>query len=247
MVTFGDMMSLLLTFFVLLLSFAEMDVQKFKEMSGKLEEAFGVQRKEPVEDLPKGMDIISRDFNPQFSVDVLLKKIKSAMKSVEKGKIEILQDMRGVVLRITDESFFDRGRAKLKPSAWPILDSIVSVARSVKNDISIESHTDDIEHKVQRYRDSWALSAARTIETARYFERFGNIKGDRLHPVAKGDGTPLVENADDKSRRTNRRIEIVFTRSLDTENQIINRMFSPTERAIKRRKRFPIDIFNLGN
>ena len=62
-VTFGDLMSLLLCFFVLLLSFSNMDKQKFKEMAGAMEKAFGVQRKETVFAPPTGMKMIFRDFD----------------------------------------------------------------------------------------------------------------------------------------------------------------------------------------
>lgn len=246
-VTFGDMMSLLLTFFVLLLSFAEMDVQKFKEMSGKLEKAFGVQRTIPVQDMPKGIDLIARDFNPKFSVDELMEKIKAAIKTLEKGRIEVLKDMRGIVLRISDESFFDKSRTKLRPNAWPILDSIIEVARTVKNDISIEAHTDDEEYKNSEYPDSWGLSAERSLAITRYFVRFGNINGNRLNPVARGDSIPLVENKNATNRRMNRRIEIVFVRQLDMSNDELNKMFGPTEGPRGKSNTWdPVEIFNLG-
>jgi chemotaxis protein MotB len=70
MVTFGDLMSLLLCFFVLLLSFSEIDRQKYKQVAGSMAEAFGVQRSTPADETPKGVDMVARDFNqdlvPQF-------------------------------------------------------------------------------------------------------------------------------------------------------------------------------------
>ncbi len=59
--TFGDLMSLLLCFFVLLLSFSEMDRQKYKQVAGSMEKAFGVQRKTKVLDQPKAIKMISKD------------------------------------------------------------------------------------------------------------------------------------------------------------------------------------------
>lgn len=247
--TFSDLMSLLLTFFILLLSFAEMDVQKFKEMSGKLEKAFGVQRNDPVKDIPKGMDMIARDFNPQFVQELLLKRIKSALKTIEKGKIEVLQDMRGIVLRISDENFFDSGRATLRPNAWPVLDSIIEIAKTVQNDISIEAHTDTEEYKEDKkkgFRDSWELSAARAVTVARYFDEFGGIDRNRIVPTARGDSVPVASNDDASGRIKNRRLEIVFLRKIDVEEQVVDKMFSPTEKAGKSDD-YDINIFNLGN
>jgi len=62
--TFADLMSLLMCFFVLLLAFSEMDVSKYKEMAGSMKNAFGVQREIKVKEPPKGINIIAREFSP---------------------------------------------------------------------------------------------------------------------------------------------------------------------------------------
>ena len=62
--TFADLMSLLMCFFVLLLAFSEMDVLKFKQLAGSMKEAFGVQREVKVKEIPKGTSIIAREFSP---------------------------------------------------------------------------------------------------------------------------------------------------------------------------------------
>jgi len=62
--TFADLMSLLMCFFVLLLSFSEMDALKFKRLAGSMAQAFGVQNKLNVNDIPKGTSIIAQDFSP---------------------------------------------------------------------------------------------------------------------------------------------------------------------------------------
>lgn len=64
MATFADLMSLLMCFFVLLLSFSEMDVQKYKQIAGSMKNAFGVQQQVKVEDIPKGTSIIAQEFSP---------------------------------------------------------------------------------------------------------------------------------------------------------------------------------------
>jgi chemotaxis protein MotB len=62
--TFADLMSLLMCFFVLLLSFSEMDVLKFKQIAGSMKFAFGVQNKIEVKDIPKGTSVIAMEFRP---------------------------------------------------------------------------------------------------------------------------------------------------------------------------------------
>ncbi|WP_305856778.1 flagellar motor protein MotB [Balneatrix alpica] len=62
--TFADLMSLLMCFFVLLLSFSEMDVLKYKQIAGSMREAFGVQNQIKVKDIPKGTSIVAQEFSP---------------------------------------------------------------------------------------------------------------------------------------------------------------------------------------
>ena len=69
MATFADLMSLLMCFFVLLLSFAEMDVQKFKQIAGSMKLAFGVQNEFELEDIPKGTSVVATEFSPGKTTD----------------------------------------------------------------------------------------------------------------------------------------------------------------------------------
>ncbi len=62
--TFADLMSLLMCFFVLLLSFSEMDLSKYKQVAGSMKNAFGVQREIKTMDMPKGTSVIAREFSP---------------------------------------------------------------------------------------------------------------------------------------------------------------------------------------
>lgn len=64
LMTYADLMSLLMAFFVLLLSFSEMDLQKYKQVSGAMKEAFGVQREIKTMEIPKGTSIIAQNFSP---------------------------------------------------------------------------------------------------------------------------------------------------------------------------------------
>jgi len=75
MATFADLMSLLMCFFVLLLSFSEMDAAKFKELAGSLSKAFGVQRDVPANELPKGTSVVTSEFSPGKPDNATLLKI----------------------------------------------------------------------------------------------------------------------------------------------------------------------------
>ena len=121
--TFADLMTLLMCFYVLMLSFSEMDVAKFKELAGSVQNAFGVQTDVKVKNIPKGTSIIAREFSPgkpdptpvntvrqftinsnQNSLDVEQNKFKDKLKQIEeleeRAKLaeEAAQRLREVLL-----------------------------------------------------------------------------------------------------------------------------------------------------
>ena len=86
MATFADIAILLMAFFVLILSFAEMNVPKFKQINGSLKNSFGVQRIIPVVESPKGVSIIARNFTPSITQPTPLDTVKQ--ESTDERKIE---------------------------------------------------------------------------------------------------------------------------------------------------------------
>ncbi len=105
MATFSDLMSLLMCFFVLLLSFSEMDVLKFKQLAGSMREAFGVQNQIKVEDIPKGTSIIAQEFSPGRPEPTPLNEVRQMtinndMNTLdvrpEEGESEVLDQLRGL-------------------------------------------------------------------------------------------------------------------------------------------------------
>ena len=83
--TFGDLMALLMSFFVLLLSFSEMDALKFKRLAGSMRNAFGVQNEINVNQIPKGTSIIAQNFSPSIPTPTPLDIIRQ-------DTVEDLQD-----------------------------------------------------------------------------------------------------------------------------------------------------------
>jgi chemotaxis protein MotB len=90
--TFADLMSLLMCFFVLLLSFAEMDVLKFKRLAGSMREAFGVQNQVDVTAIPKGTSIIAQEFSPGKPDPSPLQMVMQYTVDADKETLEVLCD-----------------------------------------------------------------------------------------------------------------------------------------------------------
>ncbi|WP_207060868.1 flagellar motor protein MotB [Motiliproteus sp. SC1-56] len=89
MATFADLMSLLMCFFVLLLSFSEMDVLKFKQLAGSMREAFGVQQQIKVKDIPKGTSIIAQEFSPGRPEPTPLNEVRQFSTETSKQNLDV--------------------------------------------------------------------------------------------------------------------------------------------------------------
>jgi chemotaxis protein MotB len=214
MVTFGDLMSLLLCFFVLLLSFSTMDPAMFKEVSGSLERAFGVQKQEITFDIPKGIDIVSREFNPVFSVDVVMEKIKSAIKlELIKGEVEVEALTDRVILRMNDEITFAPGSDRLTPKAEKILDKIRTIVETVPGKIIVEGYTDD-SPVAGKFPSNWHLSSARASSVVSFMLQKHSILPKRMAATGYGASRPRVPNDTPEHRAANRRVDIVFMQPL---------------------------------
>lgn len=88
--TFADLMSLLMCFFVLLLSFSEMDAKKFKRLAGELRDAFGVQTTMNVSDPPKGTSVIAKHFSPSIPEPTPINEIRQKTSDITKSSLEVL-------------------------------------------------------------------------------------------------------------------------------------------------------------
>jgi hypothetical protein len=113
-VTFGDLMSLLLTFFVLLLSFSTMDPIKFKLVRGSLDQSLGIQKKVIEDSKPQGDNILARTFNRRDfnqQVEAIIRRVirDTFPPGSEFGRIEKFQDIRGETVRYVAYNLFKKG------------------------------------------------------------------------------------------------------------------------------------------
>ncbi len=221
-VTFADLMSLLLCFFVLMLSFSETDRQLFKVLSGSLKEAFGVQREHRVWDMPKGMNIISNEFkDPKFLADDLAKEIRSAIRMApgEGSVVEVEEGELSVKVTLPGHVLFDLGSAHLRAEALPLLDGLREVILKSSNRIVVTGHTDDLPIQTVQFPSNWELSAARAGSVIRHFLSKGQIDPTRFLAVGMADTLPRKPNDSTENRAQNRRVEIAFQKPLSAVSE----------------------------
>ena len=212
MVTYGDLMSLLLTFFVLIVSFSSIQHVKFQKALGSLKAALGV--------LPKEESVIFQRevIMPQLA-DKSRKRIKRIARELQRiieakglgNNVRLELTAKGILIRIASPVLFDLGKATIKPNAYPILDKVVEMTRVWPNKIRIEGHTDDLPIHTREFPSNWELSTARALSVLRYFLSKG-VEPKRLAAVGYGEYHPLVPNTSAENRAKNRRVEIYIER-----------------------------------
>ena len=216
-VTFGDLMSLLMCFFVLLLSFSEMDRKKYRMVSGSMAQAFGIQREKPVFESPKGQKMIAKEFDQAIvstkieeSIQPIIDELENEYKELKDAvELEIGEDT--VTIRMMGEATFDTGKAELHPAFGPLLKKIGAVLSQTKGEIIIAGHTDNIPLSGGLFGSNLGLSMARAGSVAEYLLRTTAIDPKRLSTMGFGEYRPLTSNDSARGRRKNRRVEIIVS------------------------------------
>lgn len=216
-VTFGDLMSLLLCFFVLLLSFSEMDRNKYRIVSGSMRNAFGIQRKKPIFESPRGQKMIAKEFDQA----IVLVKVQDVINPIQqeledefqefKKSVEIDVDEEEVTIRMMGEATFDTGQAKLRKEFEPLLLKIGEVLAKTKGEIIIAGHTDNVPLIGGQFRSNLGLSMARAGTVAEYLLKSTSIDPQKLSTMGFGEYRPLATNETAEGRRKNRRVEIIVS------------------------------------
>ena len=101
--TFADLMSLLMCFFVLLLSFATIDAVKFKKMAESMKDAFGVQREIPAAEIVMGVSVIKREFSPTIAEESIVEQVKQQTTETRKENLEMKEPTPETTPEVTPE------------------------------------------------------------------------------------------------------------------------------------------------
>jgi chemotaxis protein MotB len=218
--TFADMMSLLLTFFVLMLSFANMDLVKFKDMMGSIKDAFGVQVQRRSADYiafsPSRFESKTKDMSEKEKLVLgMVLRVKSLFEGKKKleGKVDVSADENGVLIRVDNGVLFDSGSAELLSDSKEVLQNIVTLLKENNLNLTVRGHTDNTILDSGKYPSNWELSASRAAATIRYIKKAApKIASTRLAAVGYADTRPLVPNNSKDNRSLNRRVEFYFHR-----------------------------------
>ncbi|MDR3321441.1 MAG: OmpA family protein [Synergistaceae bacterium] len=223
MATYGDMVTLVLCFFVLLYAFSTLDIKKFNQLSVSLQTAFSIQPGGPAQTDVQGTNqggiteaqpgnVERREESSQTEVSKqLLALVQEALKSEKlNDEIKYTQDERGVIISMSEQMLFEEGSAKLRPSAQRIIYKLTEALKRIPNMLEIEGHTDSNPLQNSIYRDNWGLSAARAASVVTHLNERDGVPANRLKAVGLGSSKPMSPNDTEEHMSHNRRVDMVI-------------------------------------
>jgi chemotaxis protein MotB len=218
MVTFADLMTLLLTFFVLLLSMSTLDNQRIKLALGSLRGALGVlegggQPREGRKEIAKTPKVAQGEMKLMTTLETFKEKQKN---KVSNDFIQIGHKDNKVFISIDDSLLFPPGGVDILPTAFPFLDDLGAVLAESKANIEFTGHTDSSDPS-GGYESNWEVGAARALAMLIYVQESGEIEGRRLKAGTHGQFLPKYHNDTPAGRAGNRRVEILLTTTTATD------------------------------
>jgi len=204
LLTYADMITLLLAFFVIMYAVSKVDAKKYKTFASSVQTAFGNPIALPREPIPAP---IRPRADPLIEIlDQLRSNLDEA--DLREGRIQIERTPDAILLRFQDTVFFERGKAELGPEARGILDVVAGAVADLPNSIEAEGHTDLLPIRSARFPSNWELSVARATAVVRYLALSHGISPLRLSARGLGEFKPLVPNPPGGGEPRNRRVEL---------------------------------------
>lgn len=214
MATFADMVTLLLCFFVLLLSFTNSDITNFKKMMGSVQEALGVQYdKSGATAVPYAETSFKerRSVRENREIVEMGARIKKFIRAKDLSHMaRVSSDKSGVMLRLSNSAMFDKGSAKLTPEAVKGLQVVIDSLEGNNFNLIIRGHTDGATTESKLYSSNWELSASRAAACLRYILKHSDIPAKRMKAVGYASAKPILPSTTESNKRTNRRVEFFY-------------------------------------
>jgi chemotaxis protein MotB len=229
-VTFADMMTLILVFFILLYTLADFEDEAYKELIESVQVIDGHGNQISVIDFatrkgrnPEPLKVIEDmlGMNPgnvpvENMKPALVADLESMISSTDLADgVDLAFDGDKINLQIDGRYLFESGQVVLKDRARFIFANLAQMFRDYADySIAIRGHTDDRNIQTTRFPSNWELSAVRATTVLRFFIQQG-IDPERMTATGYADYLPLVENNSLENRARNRRVEFVLEKEKD--------------------------------
>lgn len=216
-ISYADLITLLLGFFIILYSTAQIDLTKFEQLSVGLSQAFNVGVKDGTGEgsavLDGGRGILPGPINTG-NVDADLELLRQALGAQAglplQGSVQVDRVEDGIVIRLADQLLFSSASADLRPDALPILELVGDLVAGFPNEVRIEGHTDNVPLVTDNYPSNWELSSARATAVLRYLTEQRGVDPARTYAAGYGEHRPIAANDTPEGRALNRRADVVL-------------------------------------
>ncbi len=235
LVTYADLITLLMIFFVLMYTMSQVDARKYSAVANSLSlvltgQALSVletQGPSMVEGIsgqlvPEGPGEISQNQGQLQEVKELIQEFienkdvepppgSTGGKSTKLGDyIMVYEQERGLVISFKDTLLFNSGSDELNDQARVIIRQVGEALAKLPNYIRVEGHTDNLPIHTAKFQSNWELSVLRAANVVHVLHEDVGIPADKLSIIGYGEYRPLVPNDDAEGRSINRRVDIVI-------------------------------------
>lgn len=215
LLTYADLITLLMAFFVILYALAVTEHRKVSELQNALRNAFHVTSGAGEAPINGSPNVLVGGTSPMdFALAEMQRQIeKQTRQDGDQDAVSTKMTERGLVVSLASSAFFDAGEAYLRPEAVRIMRKVAATLKTSRRNILIEGHTDNIPISTRRYPSNWELSTARATTVVRYMIEAQGIPANTLSAAGYGEHKPLVSNSSPENRAKNRRVDIVILKS----------------------------------
>lgn len=212
LVTYADMITVLMIFFIVLYALsAKISLKNFEQLAKSLNNTL---TKKKIINSPQ--DPFAPTTDNRSTVEDESKEVRKALAPF-KGKSQVKVDLtdRGLVISLADTSFFDLGSTDLKQEGKAALLKIAAVVATESNAISVEGHSDNTPSGTQD-NSNWLIAATRAANVASFLSEQGKVPAKRFRVVSFGEYKPLFPNNSPEHKAMNRRVDIVIMKEAPT-------------------------------
>ncbi|CUS76636.1 chemotaxis protein MotB [Candidatus Kryptonium thompsonii] len=228
LITYADLITLLLGLFVVLYSMSQIDLNKYQQWISAFSQLFGGGGV-----LSSGKGILVTPIPPKSSLDAIANSSKPSSQqnleaqlnavlssSIQSKKIMITTSTEGLTIHLLERLLFESGSADLKPEAKAVLDTLAEILKFLPNKIRVEGHTDNRPINTVRFPSNWHLSVARALNTAYYLMGKG-VPPEKISIVGHSEYKPIAPNDTEENRAKNRRVDIVV---ISTQSGVLGKI-----------------------
>jgi chemotaxis protein MotB len=220
MVTFSDLTTLLLTFFVLLLSMSSMDDKSLKSSFTNFTSASGILNFKEYGDIYRPKDIMIEGIYNRIKDMMTIKRSDDEADIPSDADETFMKETGGQILMQNVEGgfklvfghkiMFETGKAEIREEMKPILDEVAKFIKASYFQVYIDGHTDNIPIKNDEFQSNTILSLKRAYNVMKYLIDEGRVGADKLALGGYGEKHPIESNENPDGRDKNRRVEMIF-------------------------------------